>query len=82
MYIYTHASFVKDMQKSAYSWDPCAFEMATVLLFFHVTFVSLNTRTCVCVCKGHPLLIRNVCASVPWLTFVLTLDIQPAMPFC
>ena len=87
IYRYTHASFcvcVRWMSRLTFvhSLKMTQGSDDMVLLFFHVTFVSLNTRTCVCVCKGYPLLIRNVCASVPWLTFVLTLDIQPGMPFC
>ena len=49
IYIYTHASFVEDMQRSVYSWDPCAFEMATVLLFVSKTLQYV----CVCVCCGQ-----------------------------
>ena len=42
---YAFLLIVEDMQKSVYSWDPCAFEMATVLLFVSKTLQYV----CVCV---------------------------------
>ena len=48
---YAFLLIVEDMQKSVYSWDPCAFEMATVLLFVSKTLQYVCV--CVCVCCGQ-----------------------------
>ena len=39
-------------------------------------------RESVSVCKRYPLLIWNVGASIPRLTFAFTLDVQPGMALC